>query len=89
MAAPEERQATAGAAVIIQRRVAVAAIIPVVVEVDAPTAAVATPVVAEVVDTRVVLAIPVEVVAATPVAEDMEVTAKKLGDATSLREAAT
>jgi hypothetical protein len=29
------------------------------------------------------------VVAATPVAEDMEVTAKKLGDATSLREAAT
>ena len=46
-------------------------------EADAPTAA-------EVVDTQVV------VVVAAPVAEDIaEVIAKKLGDATSLREAAT
>jgi hypothetical protein len=76
----------AEAADTIQRRVAEAAIIPVAVAADAPTAAEAavTPAAAEVVDTRAVVA------AAAPVAEDIaEVIAKKLGDATSLREAAT
>jgi len=71
------------AADIIQRRVEVVAVTPVAVAADAPTAEVVVTA-AEVVDTRVV------VVAVIPVvAEDMEVTAKKLGDATSLREAAT
>jgi len=77
----------AEAADTIQRRVAEAAIIPVEVEADAPPVAAAvavTTAAAEAVDTRAA-----EVEAAAPVAEDTEVTAKKLGDATSLREAAT
>lgn len=78
-------RATAEAAVTIQRRAAEVATIPVAEAADALTAVVVVgTTAAAVVDTQAVA-----VVAATPVAEDMEVTAKKLGDAMSLREAAT